>query len=299
MVGVIALAVTLTLVAWGPVETAAGADTARDQVNWTEGSFEASLFGFGKHVIPEGIPAPDHERIPFQVSPCHRNLQIDLHFEPEEAGVGLEVNGTEVSAAYSYRFQASLIAPNGTVLHRFEIDDPFPDHTHPRVVVDEPGDYILELELLDGAAVHWEVRIRGWAIENTEPTCNLWLNEVELNPPSTDLGDQWVEVHNENDAAFDLSGWTIAGERSGNDHEIPEGTGVESDGYKVIQLDKHTLATENETVHLVPPVGNVLDASPTISDEQPSDASHQRCPDATRAWGFTQATPSYPNPDSC
>lgn len=300
MIGATALAVTLTLLAWGPVETASGADTTRNHLNWTEGSFEASLFGFGKHMIPEGVPAPDHERIPFEVNPCHRDLGIDLKFEPEEARVGIEANGTEASAAYSYRFQAGLIAPNETVVDRFEIDEPFPDHTHPRVRVDEPGEYVLELELLDGAAVHWEVRIRGFAIENTEPTCDLWLNEVELNPPTEDLqGEQWVEVYNENDDPFDLSGWTITGERSGNDHEIPDDTWVDGGAYQVIQLGEDALATKNETVNLVPPVGNVLDASPTISDEQPSDGSHQRCPDATRAWGFTQATPGDPNPESC
>ncbi len=266
-------------------------------LDWTEGSFEASLFGFGKHLWPEAVPAPDHEHIPFEVSPCHRALSLGLAYEPAEAGVLVEEDDIEIEAAYSFRFQAGLIAPDGTLLHRIEVDDP--TLGTPFGVVEEPGEYVLELELLDGAAVEWETRVRGFAILD-DPTCDLWLNEVQLNPPTTDLGgEQWVEVYNANDEAFDLSQWRITGENSGDTSIIEDGTAVPGEGHLQILLDEGFFKTQGEIVQLKPPVGNVLDASPSLTDSRPSDSSHQRCPDGSLSWGFAVQTPGEPNPDHC
>lgn len=285
--GIVAL-LALTLVALaGPVQAAS---TTEQLLDWTEGSFEAGLAGAGTFLFPSDELAPDHERIPFRVNPCHRSLSLGLEYEPRNASARLAHDGTAAEAALPYRFRANLIAPNGTQVYDRIVDEP--DLSIFFSVVEEPGEYTLELELLEGALVDWRVRMRGWAVD--DPSCGLWLNEVETNPSGPDPGEEWVEIYNEGEQAFDLSGWTIRSNTSLT-YEIPENTSVPAGGYEAVSLGGNgsgsaPLANGDETVELVAPLGGRLDASVPLQDTADDEKTWQRSPDGAKQWIYEPGT---------
>lgn len=272
-----------------PAGTVQAADTFRTQMDWREGTFLAGTFGAGESLFPEATPAPDHARLGFDVSPCHRDLEIDLLYEPAGAGVDTE----KVTAQLPYRFRISLYDPAGERLERYVVDEP--DHGLPLGTVDETGHYTVQLELIEGANVHWETRVQGWAVD--DPSCGLWVNEVEANPPGLDITGEWVEIHHDGEAAFDLSDWYVeaAGTNRTLEYEIPSGTSVPSDGFAVVDLPGQLVPDENVSLSLVPPVGGAVDGSPRLDDTRDGDGTQQRVPDGASSWLFAEATPGTSN----
>lgn len=287
------------------VPSAGAASTMQVPLDWTQGTFRAGLLGHGDPLWPNGTPAqaPDHAELAFHVSPCHRKLSPGLRYEPEGAFLDAAAGGIEVEAGLPYRFQLTLIAPNGTELRSTTIDEPDPSIGGPTVpfyTVDEPGRYVLRLELLEGALVDWELRVRGFAVAG-EPTCDLWLNEVELNPDGLDAGKEWVELYNEGETRIDVSGWQLVGLGDGTGQgnatfTIPDGTVVPAGGYSKVVLDgQEVLDDVGEMVQLVAPSGGVLDASVPLNDAGDDEATNQRVPDGSQDWQLAPGTPGAPN----
>lgn len=292
--GILALLALTLVVSAGPGQAA---PTKQLLLDWTEGSFEAGMAGAGKHLFPSDELAPDHERLSFQVDPCHRQLSLGLEYEPRNLSARVTHDGNAAEVTRDYNLQAGLIAPNGTVLHRIQPERP--DKSIAFGTVEEAGEYTLELELLEGAMVDWRVRMRGFQ-PLEEPTCDLWVNEVEANPAGPDPGNEWVEVYNGADVALDLSGWQLRAPVANTSHEIPEGTEIAAGGFEQVVLaedafSSQALANEDETVQLLAPVGGVLDASEPLSDEADDDRTYQKSPDGTGEWIFAQGTPGEPN----
>lgn len=270
----------------------------------TEGTFVAGLDRNGKALWPEDAPAPDHERIPFTVGPCHRNLSPGLDYEPPGAFVAAEAEGIEVMAGVPFRFQLSLLAADGTVLQSVTLDEPDDSIGGPNIPfyqVEEAGTYTILLELLEGAAVDWELRVRGFAVHD-DPTCDLWLNEVELNPDGPDPGNEWVELYNEGDQRVDVSGWILRGVGNGTgvgnaSYTIPDGTIVPAEGYTVVTLegDTEVLDDVDETVELAGSSGGVVDSSDPLDDIGDNDVTNQRVPDGGPSWEQHIGTPGTPN----
>lgn len=281
-----------------PATGVQAASSQHNPLDRTNGSFEAGLFGAGQALWPKGVPAPDHERFDLPISPCHRTLSLGLLYEPKNASAGARVDGNVVHASFPYRFRAGLLDPNGTVMHRIIVDEP--DLSIPFGTVERAGDYTLELELLEGAMVDFQVRVRGfqpWA--DDEPTCELWLNEVETNPPGPDAGREWVELYNEGDVPVDVSGWRVRGTQPADGsatYLIPNGTSVAAGGYEQVRLDGDTyLADENETVELLAPSGGPLDASVPLDDTADGAGTWQKAADGLGDWIFAEGTPGGPN----
>jgi hypothetical protein len=60
------------------------------------------------------------------------------------------------------------------------------------------------------------------------------INEIMYHAPEDLDGVQFIELHNANDSAIDLSGWRIT---KGLRHDFPFGTSIPADGYLVICKD--------------------------------------------------------------
>lgn len=283
----VALALVLALVV--PVGTAQAAPTQDTPLDWTEGSFEVGLKGAGKALIPEAVDAPDHERLSVPVDPCHRELSLGLTYEPRNASARVAEEGYAAEATLPYRFQAGLIAPNGTVLHRIVVDEPDPSIAFG--TVEEPGEHTLELELLEGATVDWRVRIRGFAAAD-EPTCDLWLNEVETNPAA---GGDWVELYNEGSTPVDVSGWSLQAEEGSADRTLAEGTVLAAGERRPIDLGPTTLSPADETVTWLGPRGSVFETTPSLTDADADDRTWQKAGDGLGDWIFADGTPGQPN----
>lgn len=301
---ILALALTfLALTATVP-PPAQAAPTHRALLDWTDGTFALGLMGQTSDAWPNGTLAPDHARIPFEVSPCHRKLSPGLTYEPEGAFLDAEQGGNEIQAGFPYRFQLTLIDPDGQRLRSVTLEEPDPSIGGPNIpfyTVREPGEYTILLELLEGAAVDWSLRVRGFAADE-EPTCDLWLNEVELNLDGADAGEEWVELYNAGSQAVDVSGWSIRGVGNGTglgnaSYAIPEGTVVPAGGYTVVELaGDEVLDDVDETVQLVHPTGAVLDASPPLDDLGENAFTNQRIPDGGSGWELQPGTPGAANP---
>lgn len=279
---------------------AAGVQAAAPQhthMETREGRFLVGTSGAGETLFPEGVDAPDHERLPFQVNTCHRELELDLSYRP----AGLTANTSLAEATLPYRFRVSLYAPNGTQLVRYVVEDP--EQGLPLGKVDQAGNYTLQLELIEGANVHWEARVQGWRIFG-EPTCDLWLNEVETNPAGADNGSEFVEVYNVGNQSFDLTGWSLRAKTPNETqtYPVPNGTSVPaadetSGGFATVDLEGASVPDSNATLELVPPVGGELDASPVLDDTRDDAGTHQRSPDGAEDWIFAEGTPGAPNPN--
>jgi hypothetical protein len=281
------LALLLVVALLGVSVPAQAAPTTHTHLGWTEGTFEAGLAGLGKRVFPAFVDAPDHERVPFPVDPCHRELSLGLDYEPRNASVRAAEAGYAAEASLPYRFQAGLVAPNGTVLHRITIEQP--DLSIPFGTVEEPGEYELELELLEGALVDWSVRVRGFAVD--DPACQVWLNEVETSPAS---GDDWVELYNEGPAPVDVTGWSLHANRSGQTTTLGEAS-LASGEHRVVDLGPEALADVDESVALQGPAGGTIEASGELTDEAGTDETWQKPGDGLGDWILDLGTPGEPN----
>lgn len=263
------------------------APTMHTHLDWTEGTFEAGLQGLGKALFPEAVEAPDHERIPFPVNPCHRQLSLGLTYEPRNASARVSHGGNAAEVIVPYRFQAGLIAPNGTVLHRIEIEEP--DLSIDFGLVEEPGEHTLELELLEGALVDWRVRVRGFAVHG-DPTCDVWLNEAETNASQ---GGDWVELYNGGDEPVDVGGWQVHANVT-NATTVLGDTVLAPDEHRSLALTGDAAAT-GETLTLRGPEGSPVEATPVLDDEAGDDRTWQQEADAPGPWLLAEGTPGGPN----
>lgn len=265
---------------------AQAAPTMHPHLDWTEGSFEAGLAGAGKHVFPASLEAPDHERLPFPVNPCHRRLSLGLDYEPRNASVRVAEGGYAADASLPYRFQAGLVAPNGTVLHRITVEEP--DASIPFGTVERAGGYELELELLEGALVDWQVRVRGFAVD--DPSCEVWLNEVEASPA---VGEDWIELYNGGPGAVDVSGWSVHAASSGQ--TTPVSAVLAGGEHHVVEVGAGGLADADETVTLRGPEGGPVEASPELTDVEADQRTWQKADDGLGDWLFAAGTPGQAN----
>lgn len=288
------LLLVLVLALVGVASGAGAADTFRDQMDWREGGFLVGMAGAGEYVFPGWLDAPDHERLSFTVNPCHRDLELDLEYEPPGATLSL---ADTVEATFPFRFRITLEDPDGDQLVRYNATQP--DHGYGLPVVDAPGTYTLQLELLEGAVAEWRARVQGWDVD--DPSCELWLNEVEANPSGPDAGNEWVEIYNEGSQAFDVAGWQVASGHQGQAHTIEEDTDtvVPAEGYHRVDLDPDVhLDDENERVQLLAPEGASLDGSPTLNDTADDGDTWQREGDGLGDWIFAPGTPGEPNAEA-
>lgn len=268
----------------GPVQAAESIYTHRD---WTAGSFEVGMAGAGKHVFPELVPAPDHERIPFPVNPCHRELSLGLDYEPQNASARVTHEGNAAEATLPYRFRVSVFDPDGSLVRERVVAQP--DLSIGMGTTDQPGEHTLVLELLEGALVDWEVRMRGWATE--DPSCDVWLNEVETNPAE---GSDWVELYNEGTETVDLTGWSVHADRTNVTASL-DADELAPGEHRQVLLDGDALAEREENLTLRGPQGSPIDASPPLSDDASDDRTWQKEGDGLGEWIFAPGTPGEPN----
>ncbi|MGI0089748.1 MAG: lamin tail domain-containing protein [Nitrosopumilaceae archaeon] len=125
---------------------------------------------------------------------------------------------------------------------------------------------------------------------------NVVINEFELNPPSYDSGNEWVELFNPTNSQIDIGGWiiwTTHGEIS--KYTIPAGTLIDSGGFYVIRFPGQFLDNEQESVILFDSKGAEIDKSRTSRDAVNDARTWQRSGDDD--WVFKNGTPNSANPE--
>lgn len=262
-----------------------GADPQLVHMDWRSGSALIGLHGTGHTAVNEA-------RFTFEAGPCHRDLRLDLLYEPASIGVP-----GGVGPYVPYVFHAAIYHPNGTLFSERSLSSS--NFGHRMGILPTAGTYVVTIRLDLGAAVEWDVRLRGWMADG-ETTCELFLNEVETNPGS-ETAQEWVELYNAGDTPFDASGWQLWGE-SWNDNSsaiayiIPNGTTVPAGGHLRVYLqDGALLGDVNETVVLQDPEGRPVDRSILLTDTDDDIRTWSRVTDGAGSWRLGTATPGAPN----
>lgn len=145
----------------------------------------------------------------------------------------------------------------------------------------------------------------GGAAYSEEPVeqPHVVVNEIEINPPGFDTGNEWVELYNPTNKPIDLEGWRISYTHRGPGTEIiaTEPTFIEPGGYFVHTYTGLRLTNANPgVVQLIAPDGTVVDQTAPFSDSRDDEKTWQRFPDGgdplwPDLWFFLPATPDKTN----
>jgi competence protein ComEC len=120
----------------------------------------------------------------------------------------------------------------------------------------------------------------------------LLINEVELNPAGTDIGEEKVELYNPSNNTIDVSGLTITS-TGGTPTTviISEGTTISPKGYLVVERDlQQWLDNNGEVIELRDNFGTLIDSVGPFLDGANNDETWQRSSDGQDNWVFSSNT---------
>ena len=241
-------------------------------LDWQEGRFVVSG--------PVPLEGANAARFGVAVDACHRDLRLDLLYDPEETAVSQEGLG---EFALLHTFRVELVS-NGTVVRSLQVQRS--GYGHPMGIV-APGEYELRLRLTQGENVSWSLRLRGWNIPD-EPACfpRVLISEVEANPPGVDAGAEWVELWNQEDVQVDVSGWSLHGTHgTPSERMLPSGTVLAPGARLVVTFPQQGIDNVDEVVELRI-LSVVRDRTPALTDEENDARTWHR----GEPWAFAAGT---------
>ncbi|WP_421889819.1 CotH kinase family protein [Marinoscillum sp.] len=89
------------------------------------------------------------------------------------------------------------------------------------------------------------------AVFETGSGNDIVINEINYKSGENLDTEDWVELHNPNNAAMDLSGWVFKDGDDENSFTIPDGTVIDAGGYLVIAKDLGAYSSFHSTAHNV------------------------------------------------
>ncbi|MDD1747379.1 MAG: lamin tail domain-containing protein [Methanomassiliicoccales archaeon] len=143
----------------------------------------------------------------------------------------------------------------------------------------------------------------GLEIRYDSPISNhVVINEVELNPPGSDPGREWVELYNPSNQAVDLIGWTLRtahGDQTVS--QIGDST-LQPKSHLVVMFLGQSLDNGGEagyplgeSIALISSEGKKVDSAPYVSDHYNDARTWQRTFDGSDRWEFQDSTRDGPN----
>jgi hypothetical protein len=132
---------------------------------------------------------------------------------------------------------------------------------------------------------------------------HIVINELDTNPQGDDAKGiiEWVEIYNPTGETVNIGGWQVVPTSSPRKAmTIAEGTVIRPGQFLVYSHMPLWLADISEKVQLKDKTGNIIDETPTISDQNNDSTSWQRRYDAydtnsTNDWIFRAASPGSSN----
>jgi hypothetical protein len=114
------------------------------------------------------------------------------------------------------------------------------------------------------------------------------INEVELNPPGTDTGQEKTELYNPSESPADIGGMTLSstGGANGAIVTMSEGLVIPPKGYVSIDRTMQWLDNEGEVIVLHDDTGTIVDHFSYFSDSDNNDNTWQRLPDGGNKLDF-------------
>ena len=157
------------------------------------------------------------------------------------------------------------------------------------------------------------------AISQSSPEFGIVINEVELNPKGSDAGygtggsginsktttglsgsQEYVELYNTTDQKIDVGGWSIIPSATWKSLVIPENTILEPNSFLAFTNVNFWFKDFGETITLVDNMGNVIDETPLLKDNDDESTSWQRITDGLDTdsisdWELKRMTPKSSN----
>jgi hypothetical protein len=123
---------------------------------------------------------------------------------------------------------------------------------------------------------------------------NLLINELDLNPPGSDGGHEWIELHNPTHSVIDMNGWELQ-TTHGKTVTYPLSGQMPPGAYIIITFGAQGLDDQDESVILRDQSKVVVDQTPLLSDTADDGLSWCRCPGHEPEWQFRSNTKATPN----
>lgn len=232
--------------------------------------------------------SPIADRFLFEVDRCHRNLLLDLLYDPAETGAEVE----RVGALFIDHDFLVEVSSDGALVGESRIRNP--GYGHPLGTLALEGPYELRLSLANGADVSWQLRLRGSSVFG-ELACEhrIVVTEIEANPPGPDAGAEWIELYNAGDVGADLSKWTLTTTQGAvSALSLPDGTWLDAGARLVVPFTAgEALDNVGGSIIVTDAFGRVRDTTPELDDTMDDDRTWQRGPELASGWSFANATP--------
>ncbi|MGI0050059.1 MAG: lamin tail domain-containing protein, partial [Nitrososphaera sp.] len=119
---------------------------------------------------------------------------------------------------------------------------------------------------------------------------DIVINEVELNPRGSDLGNEWIELYNPADVEANVSGFEIRTSFKSATIKLPSEAVIEPNGTYVVEIDGQMLSNTAESLTLANASGNIVDKTPSLVDKNDDGRTWQRIPDGNNEWKFAVGT---------
>src|SRR3989344_3120081 len=117
----------------------------------------------------------------------------------------------------------------------------------------------------------------------------VYINEIEVNPPGTDTGNEWVEIFNDG-ASVNLSGWYLQN-KDGDNYTL---NGIVITNFYVLD-SLFGLTNTNQTIKLFNNNGLLKDSFGPFDDENNDERTWNRMPDGLGDFVFQTETKGIPN----
>jgi endonuclease YncB( thermonuclease family) len=130
--------------------------------------------------------------------------------------------------------------------------------------------------------------VNATELEDVEGT--ILINEVELNPQGTDMGDEWIELYNPTDIDA-AAGELVINTSMSVTLELPDDLVIEGGERAVIHFENGSLSNVAEVLSLLDSSSReIVDATPSLVDSKDDDYTWQRIPDGDEEWEFLEGT---------
>jgi hypothetical protein len=137
--------------------------------------------------------------------------------------------------------------------------------------------------------------VNATELEDVEGT--ILINEIELNPQGTDMGDEWIELFNPTDLDAEAGEFVI--NTSMSVIELPEDLVIEGGESAVVYIENGSLSNIAEVISLLNSSGGeMIDSTPSFVDSKDDEFTWQRIPDGNEEWEFLEETPGDLNDPS-
>jgi len=112
------------------------------------------------------------------------------------------------------------------------------------------------------------------------------INEFEQNPAGEDRDNEWVELYNPTSSAVDIGGWIIYTTHGDiESYVVPTGTPpLVPGGFWQVTFPSQFIDNERDSLVLLNALGQQVDVTPSLADENNDGRSWQRFPDDSDNW---------------